>query len=168
MKVIRRSSVVQSLSSNQGLNPSVHWSISLSVNWCPSLSYCQCQSLNQFVSQSVNQPLTQRVAITVVVNQVAFFHQVCVGQLAFRSPCLSVIDCQSVFVDWSVVGNQLVFGNVLKQGQNNLCFNYIRWIQYNPEITVLKGLTNFDLYWRELLLVGDTYNMVFLQFLQNI
>ena len=33
-------------------------------------------------------------------------------------------------------------------------------IQYNPEITVLKGPANFDLYWRELLLVGDYYDMI--------
>ena len=41
-------------------------------------------------------------------------------------------------------------------------------LQYNPEITVLKGPANFDLYWRELLLVGDTYDMIFLQFLLHI
>ena len=32
-------------------------------------------------------------------------------------------------------------------------------VQYNPEITVLKGPANFDLYWRELfLVVRNFYN----------
>ena len=34
-------------------------------------------------------------------------------------------------------------------------------------ITPRKGPANFDLYWRELLLVGDNYDMIFLQILQN-
>ena len=38
----------------------------------------------------------------------------------------------------------------------------VRWIvQYNPEITVLKGLANVDLYWWELFLKGDHYHMIF-------
>ena len=41
-------------------------------------------------------------------------------------------------------------------------------IQYNPEITVLEGPANFDLYRWELLLVGDHYVMIFSQFLQII
>ena len=41
--------------------------------------------------------------------------------------------------------------------------SWVGELQYNPEITVLKGLANLDLYWRELLLVGDHYSMISLQ-----
>ena len=40
-------------------------------------------------------------------------------------------------------------------------------LQYNLEITVLNGPANFDLYWRELVLVGDHYSMIFSQFSQK-
>ena len=41
-------------------------------------------------------------------------------------------------------------------------------LQYNPEITVLKGPANFGLYWRELLLVGYYYDTLFSQFFYKI
>ena len=43
-----------------------------------------------------------------------------------------------------------------------------RAIQYNPVITVLKGLANLGRYWRAPLLVGNYQNKYFLPFEKNI
>ena len=55
---------------------------------------------------------------------------------------------------------KMIFGKAMGQFANweRIILNEL---QYNPEITVLKGPANFNLYWRELLLVGNQYDIIF-------